>query len=151
MATMFRFRHSSTFLSDSFWVGFGWLDTMPGDEFVALLVTSTGVSLIAWYLHIAATKDWRRALWMFMFAVGSAATLAFYAFSAKQIVSNLHGRYLMPWYLPAVAVFWLPVGLTIEGPLRRLFPGGGARAILILALIVFVHAYSLSFILRRYF
>lgn len=151
VATMFRFRHSSTFLSDSFWVGFGWLDTMPGDGFVAILVTLTGVSLMAWYLHIAATRDWRRALWMVMFAIGSAATLAFYAFSAKQIVSNLHGRYLMPWYLPAVAVFWLPVGLKVEGPLRRLFPGGSMRAVILFALIAIIHAYSISFILRRYF
>lgn len=152
MATIFRFRHSSTFLSDSFWVGFGWLDTMPGDGFVAILVTLTGVSLMAWYLHIAATKDWRRALWMIMFAAGSAATLAFYAFSAKQIVSNLHGRYLMPWYLPAVAVFWLPVGLKVEGRFRRLFPESGAtRGLILLGLIGAVHAYSLCFILRRYF
>lgn len=152
MATMFRLQDSSTFLSDSFWAGFGWLDTIPGDWFIAILVTLTAVSLIALLLQTAETGNGRRTGWLIAFACGSVATFAFYAFSSLQIASNLHGRYLMPWYVAAVAVFWTPAGLKAASRFHRIPLGAGwLRPVFLLGLIIAVHGYSLCFILRRYF
>lgn len=152
MASMFRLRHSSTFLSDSFWAGFGWLDTMPGDWFVAVLVTLTAASLMTFLGITAVTRNVRRSVWLVAFIGGSLVTFAFYAFSSKQIVSNLHGRYLMPWFVVALAVFWIPVAMAGDQLASRTMTGAGpARPAALLALILSVHAYCLCFILQRYF
>ena len=64
MATMFRLADPNFLLSSTFWVGFGWLDTMPGPPFQALLVLLVGLALCALLLRIARRGEGRRLLWL---------------------------------------------------------------------------------------
>ena len=64
MATMFRLVDPNFLLSSTFWVGFGWLDTMPGSPFQALLVLLVGLALCALLLRIARRGEGRRLLWL---------------------------------------------------------------------------------------
>lgn len=143
-ASVFRLRHHSLFMSTSFWAGFGWLDTIPGEWFVTALVALTGASLAA--LLRSVSGEARKAAWLGMFLGGSVVTLALYAFSAKQIETNLHGRYLIGWYASALAVAWTWPAMARSGLVRAV-----PRPALMVSLALLIHAYSLCFILRRYF
>jgi len=140
-AGVFRLRHHSLYMSSSFWAGFGWLDTIPGEWFITLLVTAAAISTIGLLLHVR--HGARRSLWLWLFLSGSIGTLALYAFSAKQINTNLHGRYLIGWYASALAIAWTWPALARGGASRR--------PLIMVAAALAVHAYALCFIARRYF
>jgi hypothetical protein len=156
MATMFRLTEPNFSLSSSFWVGFGWLDTMPKAPFQALLVLPVALALIALLVHIARHLHVRRLLWLLILCVGAAASLALYTLSTQETPMALQGRYLIGWYLGVLAVIGTALALDHRRPAEAaddLEPGltGAARAGLLLALAGGVHAYCLCFILRRYF
>lgn len=143
----FRFTRPDLLLSSSFWVGFGWLDTMPGQAFVGLLVGATAISVVGLLLHIARHVEVSRFVALVILGLGLVLTLAGYAYAAYAATVNLHGRYLVGWYLTIVALFWTWPAVAASRPPGDAWPRAAALA----ALVVFVHAYSLTFILRRYF
>jgi hypothetical protein len=151
MATMFRLVHPSLLLSASFWVGFGWLDTLPNEAFSSFLVALTGLSLVGLLAHVAITADVRRLVWLIVFASGSAATLAAYALSAHQIPVNLHGRYLLGWYVSVVAVMWTFPAIADGARLGRLRNRVPISRPAVFVGLWLVNAYALCFIVGRYF
>lgn len=151
-ATLFRLRHMDFMLSTSFWSGFGWLDTVPSPLFVPALVGLSSLSLICLLLHIARHDEVRRLLWLTSLLCGAVVTLLLYAVSAYYADVNVHGRYLIGWYLWAIAVFWTFPALAPSGLLSRLLASSGiSRPAPFVALWLAIHSYSLSAILRRYF
>jgi hypothetical protein len=152
MATALRLTGSDYLLASTFWVGFGWLDTMPGPAFQALLTLLVGVALVMLFVELARRKDVRRLAWLVVFAAGAAVSLAGYALATQDRPTTLVGRYLIGWYLA-----WLCVtagALTLD---RSRLDGadrsshGAWRAAVLLVVAGSVHAYCLTFILRRYF
>jgi hypothetical protein len=154
MATLFRLADPNFLLSSTFWVGFGWLDSMPGPPFQALLVLLVGLALCALLLRIAWRGERRRLLWLLVLAGGSVASLVLYALSTQEVPMALQGRYLIGWYLAFLAVVGTALALDYRSPPRAgadPVPSGTWRAAVLLAVAGSIHAYCLSFMLRRYF
>jgi hypothetical protein len=151
-ATMFRLARPDFQLASSFWVGFGWLDTMPGPAFQGLLVALTGAALVTLLRHVARTGEARRLLWLILVALGGAGTLVVYTLATQGLITSLTGRYLIGLYLVVLAV--CAGGLVLDGSRAggaRTAASGSLRAAALLAIAGVVHAYSLYVILRRYF
>jgi hypothetical protein len=152
MATGLRLTHPDLLLSSSFWAGFGWIETMPGDWFVALGVLFSGGASVMLLLYLGWTGDLRRILWLAVLGGGWVVAIVLYAVSSYFLFRNLHGRYLVGVYLSMLAVAWSSAALIprlwASEPRHGL---GLGRESLLLAAISAVHAYALSFILGRYY
>jgi hypothetical protein len=154
MATGFRLAQPNFLLASSFWVGFGWLDTMPRAPFQALLVAAVAAACVVLLLHIARRERVRRGLWLLILSGGAVATLVLYTLSTQDLPMALGGRYLIGWYLPVLAV--IGTALTLDHRLSARvadssLPSGTWRAASLLLLAGSIHVYCLAFILRRYF
>lgn len=149
-ATMFRLTGLNPVLSNSFWVGFGWLDTIPGPPFATMPVVLSGLSLCGLLVHIAMTRDVYKFAWLIVMSAGLVSTLVIYAIGGHAAKATVHGRYLIGWYLAWLAIAWVYPALQTP---RQSTAGTIAlpRPAMLLGLCLFVHAYSLVFILRRYF
>jgi hypothetical protein len=154
MATMFRLTQPDFLLHSSFWVGFGWLDTMPGPRFQAVLVLLAAVTVAALLGHIASRHQVRRFLWLLVVSVGAAVSLGLYTLSTQTAPAALGGRYLIGWYLVVLAVIGTALSLDYRalaaGP-EQVEAAAARRAALLLALAGPIHAYCLCFILMRHF
>ena len=138
---MFRLVEPSFLLSSTFWVGFGWLDTMPGSPFQALLVLLVGLALCALLLRIARRDEGRRLLWLALGA-GSVASLVLYTLSTQGVPMALQGRYLIGWYLAVLAVVGTALALDYRSPSRAgadSVPSGTWRAAFLLAVAGSIH------------
>jgi hypothetical protein len=139
-------------LSLSFWEGFGWVDTLPGDGFVTVLVVLASAAAIGMLVCVARAGHVRRAVWLLVLAGGWVASLVLYAVSSYYLHRNLHGRYLIGLYLPILATCVTSVALaprlTRFDRLRRL---GIGREWLLASAAIAIHAWALRFILLRYF
>jgi hypothetical protein len=153
--TVFRLREPDLYLYTSFIGGFGWIDTVPPAPFLIGLAVATGIALAALAVQLALTKSLRRTVWLYALLAGIMAAVALYAASCYAMPVNLHGRYLIGWYLCWLAIAWSSLAGVGALPTRvtRLF---GAmrwvpRPALAPACCGLIHAYCLSFILERYF
>jgi hypothetical protein len=153
MGTMFRLARPDFQLASSFWVGFGWLDTMPGPAFQGLLLGLTGTALVILLRNVARTSDVRRLLWLTLVALGAAGTLVLYTLATQGLITSLTGRYLIGLYLVVLSV--CAGGLVVAGPGAASSAGqtapGGRRAALLLVVSGTAHVYCLYVILQRYF
>jgi hypothetical protein len=154
MATMFRLAQPDFQLASSFWVGFGWLDTMPGPAFQGVLLGLTGTALVILLRNVARTGDERRLLWLMLVALGGAGTLVLYTVATQGLITSLTGRYLIGLYLVVLTV--CAGGLVVAGPgaaasAGQTAPVGWRRAALLLVVSGTFHAYCLYVILQRYF
>lgn len=153
-ATMFRLTGPDYLLASSFWVGFGWLDTMPGPALQGLLTALTGASLAVLLATVARRRQVRRFVWLVAVATGALLALAVYTLSTQDRVTALVGRYLIGWYLCVLPVCGSALVFDRRGTPASghpLEPAGGARAALLLVVAGCVHTYCLAFILARYF
>ena len=147
-----RLRHHDLLLSSSFWEGFGWVDTLPGDGFMSVLVLLTATAAIGLLIQVGRSGDVRRAIWLALLVVGWVAALVLYAVSSYYLHRNLLGRYLIGFYLSSVVVFWSVAAMLP----RRVVPrpawhAGINREWLIAAAACGIHGWALRFILARYF
>jgi hypothetical protein len=162
-AMMFRLRDPSFLLFSTFWAGFGWLDAMPDSFFQAAFALLTAICLISLLLRLARQRDVRRSLWLLALTFGATVALSLYArsiysyaISVYPIPMNLHGRYLIGWYLIILALIgsgaaWARAPVTTATPVPRASIGRipGPAALLVLSSLV--HTYCLCYILSRYF
>jgi hypothetical protein len=151
MAGLYRLAQPDYLLASTFWVGFGWLDTMPGALFQGLLTALVAAAVVALLVDLARRPDARRVAWLVMIGLGAVGSLAVYAVSTLGRPTTLVGRYLIGWYLA-----WLAVaagGLAIDwSPASADHDGRGSwRAALLAVVTGGVHVYCLCFVLRRYF
>jgi hypothetical protein len=157
MGTLFRLRDPNFLLSTSFWVGFGWLDTIPGARFQAVLIALTAVSTIGLLLALSRPPQVRRLLWLVALGLGGVASLVLYTVVTQELPMALQGRYLIGWYL----VFLTLAGCWIAGvngeqracsqPTGNWMAPEIGRPALLMAVAGSVHAYCLCYILCRYF
>jgi hypothetical protein len=154
MATLFRLAGPNFLLATSFWVGFGWLDAIPGPGFQALLVALTAVATVGLLRALSNPPQLRRLAWAAWLATGGVVALVLYTVVTQDLPMALQGRYLIGWYLVflALAGSWL-AGVSPSRPAADAGPRLPAwlQPALLLPLAVGIHAYCLAFILRRYF
>jgi hypothetical protein len=154
MATLFRLASPNFLLATSFWVGFGWLDAIPGPTFQALLVALTAVATVGLLRALSNPPQLRRLAWAAWLATGGVVALVLYTVVTQDLPMALQGRYLIGWYLVflTLAGSWL-AGVSPSRPAADAGPRLPAwlQPALLLSLAVGIHAYCLAFILRRYF
>jgi len=155
MATLFRVVEHNFLLHSSFWVGFGWLDTMPGPALQSLLVLLVALALVALLRSIALRRELRRLIWLLVIGAGAVASLILYTLSTQMVPLAMGGRYLIGWYLAVLAVVGTVLTLDWRPPRPEtvdLTPtSGGRRAALLLMIAGPIHVFCLWFILERYF
>jgi hypothetical protein len=154
MATLFRLKDPNFLLATSFWVGFGWLDAIPGPTFQALLVALTAVATIGLLRALSRPAQLRRLSWLLGLTVGGALALVLYTVVTQNLPMALQGRYLIGWYLIylTLAASWL-TGLALPQSGLDVPPAATrwTRPAVLLLIAGGIHAYCLSFVLRRYF
>lgn len=154
MATLFRLTDPNFLLATTFWVGFGWLDAIPGPAFQALLVALTAVAAVGLLRALSRPPQLRRLAWAAALAAGGVVALALYTIVTQDLPMALQGRYLIGWYLVflALAGSWL-TGVATPRPAAGTIPRLPAwlQPALLVLLAGGLHAYCLGFILRRYF
>jgi hypothetical protein len=152
MATLFRLSDPNFLLATTFWVGFGWLDAIPGPVFQALLVALVGVAAVGLLRALARPPQLRRLAWLLALAGGGVLALVLYTVVTQDLPMALQGRYLIGWYLVflTLAGSWL-TGLSLSPSATVASLADRLRPALLLLLAGGLHAYCLGFILRRYF
>jgi hypothetical protein len=107
MGASLGFGASDPLLVKTFWGGFGWLDSMPDEPFFHLmrLGPTLGIFLL---LILASTgraiKSWA---WLHIGAIVSAIYLMLLAIGTFRVPANLHGRYMIGFYLVMLSFSWL--------------------------------------------
>ena len=153
------------FLVRYFWTGFGWLDTLfPGGVVRALALPVFFGNLMLWLrAYRTASLPLTARLWAWF--ITCAAYLSALAYGARGVPVNLHGRYLVLFYVlflpPGFAGFFSGlshcpwpdrvrrsrfVGVTLT---RLTSPG--AVWCLMIGLCTAVHCYAIWFMVNRYF
>jgi hypothetical protein len=150
-ATLFRLREPNFLLGTSFWVGFGWLDTIPGPALQALLVLLVAAATVALLLALARPPQLRRLAFLALLAGGGVASLALYTIVTQDTAMALHGRYLIGWYLVFLSVAACGVAGVSRGDGERATRLARWAPALLLVALGSIHTYCLCFILRRYF
>ena len=151
-ASGFRLAGHDVYLSRLFWGGFGWVDAVPGDAFVSLMVMLAAAGVVVTMVHTARARQTRPAVWLALMAIGWGVALVAYAASTYYLHRNLHGRYLVGPYLLTLGICWSSIArfpqMALPGRFRAL---SIAREWLLLAAVAAIHAYALRFILLRYY
>ena len=156
MATLFRLTDPNFLLATTFWVGFGWLDAIPGPVFQALLVAAHGRRTVGLLRALSRPPQLRRLSWLLGLAVGGVLSLVLYTVVTQDLPMALQGRYLIGWYL----VFLTLAGCWLAGvasprsadvPAAPSAPAAWIQPAVLLLVAGGIHVYCLTFILRRYF
>jgi hypothetical protein len=143
MAASVRLSDHEHLMVNSFWTGFGWLDVITLSALAASLHTLSWLALVGLAWRLAASGDARRVLWLGVIGLGLLVSLVVYSQATLSLMRNLHGRYLLGWYLVALSLAWswLP-----SAPARSRLVVGFAAATAAAA-----HSWSLCAVLARYF
>jgi len=143
-----RFGRPDVLTSVTFWGGFGWLEKLLPDGIVSALAGASGLALVALLAWVGWRMSGRALAWIAWAAAGYVVAAGAYAYTARLIFTEVHGRYVLGLYLAALAIAWSGVARwTDEGRIRR--PGlvTSVAAACVLAL----HAWTLTYLLGRYF
>jgi hypothetical protein len=153
MATGFRLADPNFLLATSFWVGFGWLDAIPGPAFQGLLVALVAIAALGLLRALSRPPQLRRLFWLLALAAGGVLALVLYTVVTQQLPQALQGRYLIGWYLVFLTLAGTWLGGVGPSPSRPVASATAPwiRPAALLVLAGGIHAYCLTFILRRYF
>ena len=150
--TVFRLTEPDFHMFSSFWATFGWLDTVLPLACLTSLTLANAACTVGLLLHLARGRDFRRLAVLGALTVGWTLSLLTYALSIHTLPMNLSGRYLIGWHLSLAAVLWTWPALApprlAEGRRLRF---GVPRPALLLLLTGAVQAFSLCYVLWRYF
>lgn len=154
--SFFRMRNNDYFLQVSFFGGFGWLDTLPPELLIGICSSSIGIFLTYKWFKIGVEKNTNLFLGYLFLFFGLAISLLIYA-GANYYTDrvNLHGRYLIGFYLIIISASWISAPEMFLQILQIFKLGSDtAKTILIFlfsVLPIVLHTYLVVFILSRYF
>jgi hypothetical protein len=146
LATWARVRGFDFLTWTSLWGGFGWADAILPATVISIVTVLAAAAAMVTLIVAARAADGRRPLIIVCGVAGLAASAAAVALSSYGLHRNVHGRYLLGAYLIGLCLLVAPAVLA---PGRRVPPA--ARAAALLALCCGLHAFSLMFLLERYF
>ena len=149
----FGLSSSDLYIVRTFWTGFGWLEWMPHGWVYHLLTTALFIGLLLLWLSLYRERGSPSRLWLIVAAViGNGLYLALLVFGSYHQQFNLHGRYLIGFYLFTVALAGVGI-LQLENIFRRLIWYRMVRLLNIglLTFILSIHSYLLGALIERYF
>jgi hypothetical protein len=139
IVTSSRLAQFDALLQDTFWAALGWLDTPLPAWMEVIAVGLVAAFAIAGAIRIARVGNGRRAAAAAAIVSGMLLSAGLYAAASHSMGRNLHGRYLVPLYVPALVLALAP---ALRAPLRA---GIGIAPLLAW------HAYAIAVALNRYF
>jgi len=143
-----RFGRPDVLTSATFWGGFGWLEKLLPEGLVSALAGASGLALAALLAWVGWRRSGRALFWLACAAAGYVISAIAYAYTARLIFTDVHGRYLLGLYLAALAIAWSAVARWSEDA-RVLTP---ARVTVIAcAGALALHAWTLTYLLDYYF
>lgn len=146
------FTHMDKLLSASFWMGFGWLESYPPDGLILMIRSPLviGCFLYFWRLWARPAREDRSFDWRgFMFAISLFVMLAGLSVVTSAMSVNLHGRYLIGFYMLTAVVSAIGWAYFFETKLAWKLKVSLRMASTLL--VVGSHGYSAWFLLDRYF
>lgn len=152
---LFRMSDHDFFMSRSFFGGFGWLESPLPQWTTSLILLMAAGGLLSMVIYIRKTCDFGILIRLLLILLGLILSVAFAAKGNWDESVNLHGRYLIPFYL-------VLFGICFSGYARNFSIIGSSRYLkykflnfdwinTLLFLSVFLHCYSLFFNFSRYF
>jgi hypothetical protein len=143
-----RFGRPDVLTSVTFWGGFGWLEKLLPTGIVSVLAGASGLALAGLLAWVGSRRSGRALVWIACAAAGYVVSAIAYAFSARLIFVEVHGRYLLGLYLAALVIAWSVVARwSDDGGIGRSRVATSVAAACALAL----HAWTLTYLLGRYF
>jgi hypothetical protein len=142
-----RFGHPDPLTSLTFWGGFGWLEKLLPEGPVSVLAGASGLALAGLLAWVGRRRSGRALWWLACAGAGYVLAAGAYAYTARLVFGDLHGRYLLGLYLAALAVAWSVVARWTEA--RPAWAGLVTAAAAACALAL--HVWTLTFLLGRYF
>ena len=148
-STMFRLTRPDFLTSQSFWSGFGWLDTALPNWTVIFLAASTGAALMLTMVLIAKRGALRSGAHVFLVMAGLVVAFLTSSFAVvRSTPADLHGRYLMGIYVCLVVLCWHCLS-TLTDEAR---PPSRNTVLMICGFSVLaIHGIAFVTILQRYF
>ena len=147
LATAARLRQFDFLTWTTLWGGFGWADAILPAAALAIVTAFVMGAAVVTLVGDARNRDGRLALLTVCGLMGiAAAAAAAAAYSSYGLHRNVHGRYLLGAGVVGLCVLVAPAVLA---PGRRV--STSARATALLALCCGLHAFSLMFLLGKYF
>ncbi len=150
LLTALRLREPDFLTFSSFWGGFGWLDTIPPAPFLVGLSIALAAAVVGLLLHLRRADDPRPPAFLLALGAGAAASVVLYGIAIHRLPMNMTGRYMASWHIALAAVAGSAAALWDERP-SCLAAVPFPRTAWLLLVAGGMHAYSLGFILRRYF
>lgn len=145
LATAARFRGFDFLTWTTLWGGFGWADAiLPAAAIAVATVFALGTAAIT-LARDARNGDGRAALLTVSGVLGLAGGIAAAAYSSYGLHRNMHGRYLLGAAVVGLCLLTTPALLA-----GRRVSNAGIAAVL-LSLCCGLHAFSLMFLLEKYF
>jgi hypothetical protein len=142
-----RFGRPDVLTSTTFWGGFGWLEKLLPDGIVSALAGASGLAVAGLLAWVGRRGSGRALFWLICAAAGYVASAIAYAYSARLIFSDVHGRYLLGLYLGALVIAWSVVARSGEGRIGR----SGLVTAVAAACALALHAWTLTWLIGRYF
>lgn len=154
LIAMFNLAHSDFLFSSSYWVGFGWLEAMPSQVFILSVRAIMNFGLVVYFVYLLLKAPFFEVYRASLFLFGMIFFLCVLAWMASKNHMNLHGRYLICFYLslvPFSALGWSSVlGRKFVEKWMRPFEST-ATSYSIASVILIIHGYCSYFLLERYF
>ena len=134
-----RFGRPDVLTSVTFWGGFGWLEKLLPEGLVSALAGASGLAFAALLAWVGSRRSGRALVWIACATAGYVVSAVAYAYTARLIFTDVHGRYLLGLYLAALTIAWSVVARWGRG--TRLAAAG----------VLSLHAWVLTFLLGRYY
>ena len=135
-------------LVKTFWGGFGWLDSMPDEPFFHLMRLGPTLGIFLLLIFASNGRSIKSWAWLHIGAIVSAIYLMLLAIGTFRVPANLHGRYMIGFYLVMLSFSWLGFLELYKylSPSKRQF-----MIQFLITLALATHVYCWCHLLVRYF
>jgi hypothetical protein len=144
----FGFGPSDPLLVKTFWGGFGWIDSMPDEPFFHLMRLGPTLGIFLLLIFASTGRSIKSWAWLHIGAIVSAIYLMLLAIGTFRVPANLHGRYMIGFYLVMLSFSWLGFLELYKylSPSKRQF-----MIQFLITLALATHVYCWCHLLVRYF
>jgi hypothetical protein len=143
-----RFGRPDVLTSATFWGGFGWLEKLLPEGLVSTLAGASGLALAALLAWVGSRRSGRALFWLACAAAGYVISAIAYAYTARLIFTDVHGRYLLGLYLAVLAIAWSAVARWSDN--ARVLTAGRITVVAFAGALA-LHAWTLGYLLAYYF
>lgn len=133
------------YLTWTYWGGFGWLDALLSESIVAVVKNTVSLSIVVgFWLGVTNLRPLSKT-WLSFILISLAAALLILGLGAYSNNINLHGRYLIPFYVPLAGLAAMGLQFSRDSALLKFWP------LWCLLISGYVHSQVWNLLLTRYY